>query len=86
MFADALKYFATALFTQIGFLLIFAGLMYLWMQYDAQTPLFLIFLISIVYAWPSFFVGILFAVPLAVFGYSFLFALVKMVRDSYRET
>ena len=84
MFADFLKYFAAALLTQVSILVIFAVLMYVWLQYDAETPLFFIFLASIVYAWPSFFIGLL-SIPVTVVGYSFLFAVIKMVRDSYRE-
>jgi len=92
MLADILRYFAAALLTQISLLIILAGLLYVWLQYEAQTPLFFITLIYILYGWPFFFIGgggfgIILSGPAMLLLYSLLFAVIKIrIRDLYQRS
>jgi ABC-type enterochelin transport system permease subunit len=92
MLADIVRFFAAALLTQISFLIIFTALMYVWMQYESQAPLFLIMLVYIVYGWPFFFLGIggfaiILSGPATLVIYSLLFAVIKIrMRDRYRRS
>lgn len=89
MYADLLKYFAIALFSQIAILVIFGAAILGSVQYGAyNAAMILVMPVFIVYAWPlapfggGF--GIIISAPVLLVVYSLIFSVVKIkVRDRY---
>ena len=92
MYADLLKYFAIALFSQIAFLVVYGAAIFGSVQYEAYNAVMLLTIpIFIIYAWPwapfgfggGF--GIILSAPVLVVLYSLIFSVVKIRRrDRYR--